>query len=134
MEREIYLRAVTIKREEVEAYGQKYAAKGHSKNSPQQSQLSVESLESSGEQSLISVSCGSVDIRAEFREQERKLRGLTASKLDEVKEALNQSLEESALKAMEADESGEEDEYQLPEDMVDEGVCVGNMSGFSLIK
>ena len=133
MEREIYMRAVTIRREDVEAHGQEHAAKDHSKDSPQQAQRSVASLESSGEQSLLSVSCGSVDIRAEFREQERKL---TASKLDEVPEALNQSLEESDLKAMEADESGEEgeDEYQLPEDMVDEGVCVGNMSGFSLIK
>ena len=51
--------------------------------------------------------------------------------MEEVKEALNQSLEESALKAKEADEEGE---FELPEDIDDEGVCVGNMSGFSLIK
>ena len=42
------------------------------------------------------------------------------------------SLEESAKKVKE----DEEDEFcdELPEDMIDDGVSVGNMSCFSLIK
>ena len=53
----------------------------------------------------------------------------TASK--EVKEALNTSLKESVLRDMAEDS---EDEYELPEDMIDEGVSVGTISDFSLIK
>ena len=51
-----------------------------------------------------------------------------AQKLDEVRE-LSKSTEESALRGMELDE-----EDELSEDMVDEGVSVTNMSGFNLIK
>ena len=58
-------------------------------------------------------------------------------KMEEIKEASNMSLEESAVKRLEEDQEEENqffDEDELQEDMVDEDVPTGNMSGFSLIK
>ena len=88
--------------------------------------------ESSGEKSLLSVSSGSVDIGGEFRAGMINMKDMIQPKLEEVKEAASMSLEESAKTAMENEENKFFDE--LPEDMVDEGVSVGNMTDFCLIK
>ena len=99
-------------------------------NSKHSAALSSQGLSESSDDipSLMSGSNDSVDISGQFRAMKMQMADMKQPQLEEVKES---TLEESAQREKEDEEKFFE---ELEQDMVDEGVSVASMSGFSLTK